>query len=83
MIYIKNITKTYNKETVLEIDYLEIKPGQTFGLVGNNGAGKTTLFSTILDLINPRLVKSLIIKLMLEKVRIGKALHLHFSMNHF
>ena len=53
MIYIKNITKTYNKETVLEIDYLEIKPGQTFGLVGNNGAGKTTLFSTILDLIKP------------------------------
>ena len=53
MIDIKNITKTYNKETVLEIDYLEIKPGQTFGLVGNNGAGKTTLFSTILDLIKP------------------------------
>ena len=53
MIEIKNITKTYNKETVLEIDYLEIKPGQTFGLVGNNGAGKTTLFSTILDLIKP------------------------------
>jgi ABC-2 type transport system ATP-binding protein len=53
MIYIKNITKTYNKENVLEIDYLEIKPGQTFGLVGNNGAGKTTLFSTILDLIKP------------------------------
>ena len=53
MIYIKNITKTYNKETVLEIDYLETKPGQTFGLVGNNGAGKTTLFSTILDLIKP------------------------------
>ena len=53
MIEIKNITKTYNKETVLEIDSLEIKPGQTFGLVGNNGAGKTTLFSTILDLIKP------------------------------
>lgn len=53
MIDIKNITKTYNKETVLEIDSLEIKPGQTFGLVGNNGAGKTTLFSTILDLIKP------------------------------
>ena len=47
MIYIKNITKTYNKETVLEIDYLEIKPGQTFGLVGNNGAGKTTLTKKI------------------------------------
>ena len=53
MIEIKNITKTYNKETVLDIDSLKIESGQTFGLVGNNGAGKTTLFSTLLDLIKP------------------------------
>ena len=53
MINIRNITKTYNKATVLKIDSLEIKPGQTFGLVGNNGAGKTTLFSALLDLIKP------------------------------
>ncbi len=53
MIEIRNITKTYNKETVLKIDSLEINSGQTFGLVGNNGAGKTTLFSTLLDLIKP------------------------------
>ena len=53
MIEIGNITKTYNKETVLNIDSLEINSGQTFGLVGNNGAGKTTLFSTLLDLIKP------------------------------
>ena len=53
MIEIRNITKTYNKETVLNIDSLEINSGQTFGLVGNNGAGKTTLFSTLLDLIKP------------------------------
>ena len=53
MIHIRNITKTYNKETVLKIDSLEIKSGQTFGLVGNNGAGKTTLFSLMLDLIKP------------------------------
>ena len=53
MIKIRNITKTYSKETVLKIDYLEINSGQTFGLVGNNGAGKTTLFSTLLDLIKP------------------------------
>ena len=53
MIKIRNITKTYNKETVLKIDYLEINSGQTFGLVGNNGAGKTTLFSALLDLIKP------------------------------
>ncbi len=53
MIEIRNITKTYNKETVLKIDSLEINSGQTFGLVGNNGAGKTTLFSSLLDLIKP------------------------------
>ena len=53
MIEIRNITKTYNKDTVLKIDSLEINSGQTFGLVGNNGAGKTTLFSTLLDLIKP------------------------------
>ena len=53
MIKIRNITKTYGKETVLKIDYLDINPGQTFGLVGNNGAGKTTLFSALLDLIKP------------------------------
>ena len=51
MIKIRNITKTYSKETVLKIDYLDINSGQTFGLVGNNGAGKTTLFSLMLDLI--------------------------------
>ena len=53
MIEIRNITKTYNKDTVLKIDSLEINSGQTFGLVGNNGAGKTTLFSLLLDLIKP------------------------------
>ena len=35
MIKIRNITKTYSKETVLKIDYLDINSGQTFGLVGN------------------------------------------------
>ena len=40
---IRNITKTYSKETVLKIDYLDINSGQTFGLVGNNVSSKTTL----------------------------------------
>ena len=53
MISFKNILKQYSKQTVLEIDSLDIPVGQTFGLVGNNGAGKTTLFSTLLDLIKP------------------------------
>jgi ABC-2 type transport system ATP-binding protein len=53
MIKFNNISKTYSKQTVLDVDSLEIQPGQAFGLVGNNGAGKTTLFSTLLDLIKP------------------------------
>lgn len=53
MISAKELTKTYNKKTVLKIDGLEIPKGQAFGLVGNNGAGKTTFFNLILDLIKP------------------------------
>ncbi|GLB52873.1 ATP-binding protein [Neptunitalea chrysea] len=53
MITIYNLSKTYNSNTVLNINGLSIPKGQSFGLVGNNGAGKTTLFSLLLDLINP------------------------------
>lgn len=53
MISIENLTKVYNRVTVLDIPKLEIPKGQSFGLVGNNGAGKTTLFSLLLDLVAP------------------------------
>jgi len=53
MIITSNLSKTYNNNTVLKIDSLEIPKGQSFGLVGNNGAGKTTYFSLLLDLIQP------------------------------
>ncbi len=53
MISFKNLKKSYAKNVVLDIDFLEIPKGQAFGLVGNNGAGKTTLFSCLLDLIKP------------------------------
>lgn len=53
MITVNNLSKTYSGQTVLNIENLEIKSGEKFGLVGNNGAGKTTLFSLLLDLIRP------------------------------
>lgn len=53
MIQVNDLSKTYNGITALKIDSLEIKKGESFGLVGNNGAGKTTFFSLLLDLIQP------------------------------
>lgn len=53
MIQVNQLSKSYNGTTVLKIDNLEIKKGESFGLVGNNGAGKTTFFSLLLDLIQP------------------------------
>ena len=53
MIEIKDLKKIYGGATVVNIPHLEIKKGESVGLVGNNGAGKTTLFRLILDLIRP------------------------------
>ncbi len=45
MISIKNISKSYEKGTILALQSisLEIKQGELFGLIGPDGAGKTTL----------------------------------------
>lgn len=53
MISIQNLQKKYGDQLVLDIPELEIRPGESIGLVGNNGAGKTTLISLMLDLIQP------------------------------
>jgi ABC-2 type transport system ATP-binding protein len=51
MIAIKDLKKIYTGVTVVNVPQLEIRKGESVGLVGNNGAGKTTLFRLILDLI--------------------------------
>lgn len=53
IISVKDLTKVYGQQKVLDIPELHFYKGQSLGLVGNNGAGKTTLFRTILDLIAP------------------------------
>jgi ABC-2 type transport system ATP-binding protein len=53
MIEIKELKKVYNNIIVVNVPHLEIRKGESIGLVGNNGAGKTTLFRMMLDLIRP------------------------------
>lgn len=38
-------------KTVLDIDHLEIRKGETYGIVGESGQGKTVLALTILQLL--------------------------------
>ena len=53
MITVNNLIKQYADTVVLNIPYLTVPVGESFGLVGNNGAGKTTFFRACLDLIRP------------------------------
>ena len=50
-ITVQNLTKIYNKQTVLDIADLQIRKGELIGLIGNNGAGKTTFLRLLTDLI--------------------------------
>lgn len=38
----------------LENVYLDIKPGEVFGIIGNNGAGKSTLLKVVAQVIFPK-----------------------------
>src|SRR5476651_932335 len=51
----KNITKTYNKKTVLAVDDLSfsVEKGEIFGLIGPDGAGKSTIFRLLTTLLVP------------------------------
>lgn len=48
---IRDLKKSYNNTTALNVADFRISDGGVIGLAGNNGAGKTTLFRLMLDLI--------------------------------
>lgn len=49
----ERIGKRYGAAEALNAFSLEVRAGQTFGLVGMNGAGKTTLIKCLLDFAEP------------------------------
>ena len=53
MIEIKNLSKSFGKQQVLNTVSLEFTKGQSVALIGPNGSGKTTLLKSILGLVIP------------------------------
>ena len=51
MIKLQNIKKTYGDRTVLDIENLAFRKGETVAIVGPNGSGKSTLLKIIADTI--------------------------------
>jgi tungstate transport system ATP-binding protein len=50
---LKNLKKTYEKRTVLELEDLSLEKNKVLGLLGPNGAGKTTLLELLAFLTRP------------------------------
>ncbi len=54
MLYeLKNLIKTYDQRTVLNLERLSLEKNKILGLLGPNGAGKTTLLEIMAFLIRP------------------------------
>ncbi len=51
MIKIKELKKVYGNRTVLDIDSMEVKKGETVVIVGPNGSGKSTLLKILSGVI--------------------------------
>ena len=55
MLELKNVTKSYNKNTVKAVDNLTmtVNDGEIFGFLGPNGAGKTTSIRMLTGILQP------------------------------
>ena len=49
---IKNLSKSFGDQKVLEHLNMEITPGEIYGFLGVNGAGKSTVMKIILGLLS-------------------------------
>ncbi|MBR9923190.1 MAG: metal ABC transporter ATP-binding protein [Bacteroidetes bacterium] len=51
-IIVKGLSVSYDRKRVLTNIFLDLPPGQLYGVIGPNGAGKSTLFKAMLGLID-------------------------------
>ncbi len=52
-IHVKQLSKSYGKQKVLDQIDLQLEAGKCYGILGKNGAGKTTLLNCLSDLVLP------------------------------
>lgn len=53
MLQLKNLSKAFGKNVVLDNVSLNVNTGEILGLVAPNGTGKTTLLNIIMNFLNP------------------------------
>lgn len=53
IVKVKNVTKYFKQEKVLDDVNMNLETGHIYGIVGKNGAGKTVLFKIIAGFIKP------------------------------
>ncbi|MHA1988125.1 MAG: ATP-binding cassette domain-containing protein, partial [Promethearchaeota archaeon] len=53
VIKLENLTKKFGDFTAVDNINLEVRRGETIGLVGPNGAGKTTTIKMIAKILRP------------------------------
>lgn len=53
IVKVKNVSKSFKKNMILQDIDLELKPNKIYGLIGRNGSGKTVLLKIICGIIEP------------------------------
>ena len=53
VIEVDDFTMTFGDKTVIDGLTFDVRPGETFGLLGSNGSGKTTTIRALLGIYTP------------------------------